>query len=572
MPAGTDQVSRTNGQTLRLDSWKEIATYLKRGVRTVRRWEREEGLPVRRHVHGKQATIYAFAQEIDRWLEGRQGEAGTDGQAAAHALRPYSKHGSEAVREKHPHRPAVIAVLPLRNLGGPEQERFADGLTDELITEIGHCCPTQLRVIALTSVMQYKQSSKSIAQIGQELGADYILEGGVRRYGRRVRLTARLIAARDQAHIWADSFEVQLPPISSLQQALARKVADSLSVKLRTTPANKPHRTVVVSSAHSAYIEGRSHFLPTPGDSTKSIEQLILAIQKDPKFASSYSELALAYFRRLFWDYPPIVTFRRIEESASKALKLDPQLARAHAMLAAFHLFSAWAWSKAEKESRQAIKLNPSDPWVHIVRAAYYLAVEELEEAVEELRRMRQLDPRSGETDLWFAIFAFLARRYDLAIEDCRKILQIEPSSAIAHLCVGLGLAETGEYPSALSHCEKGRELGDGSSWQVSVACTIYALAGERDSAERLYREFVAADATEYTRYIFLAHAAAALGKDQPALEWLDKAYEQRDPLLVFLKIDARFDSISAMPRFRNLLRRIGLPVDPQRLAASQTA
>ena len=159
---------RTNGQTKRLDSWKEIATYLRRGVRTVRRWERQEGLPVRRHIHGKQATVYAFAPDIDKWLDGRQTHAVTEGQALARSPRPYATHRPEAILAKHRNRPAVIAVLPLRNLGGPEQERFADGLTDELITEIGHCCPTQLRVIAMTSVMQYKHSSKSIAQIGQE--------------------------------------------------------------------------------------------------------------------------------------------------------------------------------------------------------------------------------------------------------------------------------------------------------------------------------------------------------------------------------------------------------------------
>lgn len=560
--ATTRQDPGTAGARPRLDSWKEIATYLKRSVRTVRRWERQERLPVHRHVHGKQGTVYAFAREIDTWQVGRSVEEGADQFSVDHGSQTSAGPSSET-REKGPRvRPVLIAILPLRNLGGdPQQERFADGLTEELISEIGHCCPNRLRVIALTSVMQYKQSPKSIGQIGQELGADYIVEGGIRRYGRRVRLSARLIAARDQAHIWADSYEIQLPPIFSLQQSLARQVADSLSAELQARPEKRRHGATVPSvAAHSAYLEATSHFLSTEGDSTKSIEHLNLAIERDPRFAPSYAELALAYLRRLFWDYPPIVTFPRIEEYASKSLKLDPKLARAQAMMAAFHLFSTWAWSKAERSTRRAIKLNPSDPWARIVRSAYHLVVGEHREAIEELKLVRQLDPQSLETGLWFAIFAYFARRYDLAIEHGQEILQLDPSSAFGHMVLGLQLAQTGEYALALSHCDKARELGDSSISQVSRACTIYALAGERGTAERLYGELVAAKETQYARYIFLAHASACLGKDHQTLEWLDKAYDQRDPLLIFLRTDARFEPLSRLSGFRNLLRRIGLP------------
>lgn len=410
--------------------------------------------------------------------------------------------------------------------------------------------------------MTYKQSPKSIGHIGQELGADYILEGGIRFYGRRVRLSARLIAARDQAHIWADSYEIQLPPIFSLQQRLAQEVADSIFAALHISPAEKQsHRASVPNiAAHSDYLKAASHFLSTAGDSTKSIERLNLAIERDPSFAPSYADLALAYLRRLFWDYPPIVTFRRIEEYASKSLKLDPRLARAHSMMAAFYLFSGWAWHKAEKSAGRAIELNPSDPWGHVVRSAYHLVVGELHEAIEESNRVRQIDPQSVETGLWFAIFAYFARRHDLAIEHCQELLQRDPSSAWLHMSYGLNLVQTGEYALALSHCEKARELGDTSVSQMSRACTIYALAGERDAAERLFQGLVAATETQYTRYIFLAHASASLGKNQQTLEWLDKAYEQREPLLVFLKADPRFDPVSGLAGFRNLVLRIGLP------------
>jgi len=547
---------------LRLDSWKEIASYLKRSPRTVRRWERHEGLPVHRHLHAKKWTVYTFPHELDAWLGGRRMTERADQLTPGHAPHAATLPASGADRKDRRNPPVVIATLPLRNLGGaPEQERFADGLTEELISEIGRCCPNLLRVIALTSAMQYKQSPKSIGQIGRELGVDYILEGAIRRCGRRVRLTARLIAARDQAHIWADTYEVQLPPVFSLQQSLAQQLADSLFAKLHVTPECRRHRTAPRSvEAHNAYLEASSHFLPTQGDLQKSIEHLNLAIQRDPKFAASYAELALTYFRRLIFDYPPIVIMSRVEELSSKALKLDPNLARAQSMLAAFHLFGARNWPKAEAASRRATELNPSDPWAWTIRASYHLVVGEIPEAVEELGRMRRLDPQSLETGLWFAIFAYFAQRYDLAIEHTQEILQLDPSSAFAHMVLGLCLAQKGETRAALSHCERATELGGGSISQTSRACSIYALAGERESAKRLFEVLMAAKEKEYTRYIFLAQASAAMGKNQQTLEWLDKAYEQRDPLLVFLRTDPRFKPLSGLSGFHDLLRRIGLP------------
>jgi TolB-like protein/Tfp pilus assembly protein PilF len=543
-----------------LDSWKEIAAYLKRGVRTVRRWERQEGLPVHRHSHSKQATVYAFPPEIDKWLEGRSADPSSP-PPIAEATQPAGGivPGTDSTVE--PGRPIKIAVLPLGNLSGdPAQERFADGLTEEIILDIGNCCPGNLRVIALTSVMQYKQSTKSIAEIGRELGVDYILEGGIRRYGRRVRLHARLIVARDQAHIWADTYEIQLSPVFSLQQTLARQLAISLSSELRLTPSASWHRAVPQRfAAHNVYIEGRSFFLPTDEDIKKKLEYFNLALDRDPNFARTYSELALVYFPRLFRDYPPVVTLKRIGELASSALKLDSRLARAHAMLAAFYLFGARNWPKAEASSRRAIKLNPSDPWGWIIRAAYRVVVDEPAEAIKELEQARQLGPQSPDLGYWFAVLGYFARHYDWAIARCQEMLQLNTCLGVAHAFLGACYAHKGELALALNHCEKARELGSGSIIETARACSTYALAGRRDAAESLLQDLVAMQEHRYVRYIFLAQASVALGNDQQAVEWLEKAYEQRDPILVLVKADARFDSLSGVPRFRNLLRRIGL-------------
>jgi TolB-like protein/Flp pilus assembly protein TadD len=557
-PAKPITKQHLNSPAPRLDSWKEIAAYLKRSVRAVTRWERQEGLPVHRHHHGRQATVYALPHEIDDWLHSRsiQEQAGQSAKDCQPI--PTLEPGVAATGQS----PLVIAVLPLRNLsGGPEAERFADGLTEELISEIGHCCPRQLRVIALTSTMQYKRSTRTIEEIGKELRANFVLEGSIQRYGDRVRLTARAIAVRDQAHVWADTYEIQLPPVFSLQQSLAHQVADSVSAEFNLPSEHKRARFHLPSfAAHSAYIEAKSHFLMTPADTMKSLEQLSLAVERDPTFAPSYAELALTYFRRLIWDFPPVVTLQRIKENAHKALELDPKLARAHSMLAAFHLMGDRRWSEAARHSQMALDLNPSDAWGRLIRAAYCLVSGKQDELAEELKRVPQLDPHSAETCLWFAHFAYFARRHDLAIEYAQKILHIDAPSAVVHLELGMNLVEKGAHALALGHCEKARELGASTIALKSRACSIYALAGQIQKAESLYEELLAASETQYTRYIFLAHASACLNRRQETLDWLNKAYGQRDPLLVFLKTDPRFSAFARVPEFADLLHRIALP------------
>lgn len=560
--ATSNQESAKIDARRRLNSWKEIAAYLQSSVRTVRRWEGQEGLPIRRHIHGKRGTVYSFAHDIDAWLDGRSVSKG-----AKHAPDLVEKLATMQASHRGRNRPLLIAILPLRTLNSdPHQARFADGLTQELILETGHCCPDRLRVIGLTSVMQYKNSSRSVRQIGHELGVDYILEGFIRRYGLRLRLTARLIAARDETHIWADSYEIRLPPIFSLQQALARKVVDSLAVQLRakSLKGRTRPRTVPDLAAHSAYIEGNSHFMPFDGEIKKSIEDLNLAIERDPKFARSYAQLALTYFRRLFLDYPPIVTLKRIQELASKALKLDPKLARAHTMLAAFQLFGAWNWTRADANIRKAIKLNPSDAWAWIVRASYRLVMREFPEVIEDLKRARQLSPKCPEQGIWFATLAYLARHYDFAVACCQEVLELDPSMVPAHTVLGLCYAQTGERALALSECERVRKSADGSIVEAAQLCSIYALAGKRETAESLLQSLITAKETQYARYIFLAHASACVSDNQQTIDWLQKAYEQRDPLMVFLKSDPRFDALAEIRGFRGIVRRIGVPSDSE--------
>jgi TolB-like protein len=228
---------------LRLNSWKEIAAYLKCSPRTVRRWERQEGLPVRRHLHRKKETVYGFSDAIDAWLESRK-----KSQSAADGREPPTSGPSpglaESSKDRIPsERPLLIAVLPFTNLtDNSAGNSFANVLTSEIISALGQRSPERLRVIAFTTAAHYQDSRMSIQQIGQELGVDFVVEGGVRRFGRRVRVTARLISARDQAQVWADSFEIRLPPLFTLQQGLARQLVGALFGKLCLPLRHKPAR------------------------------------------------------------------------------------------------------------------------------------------------------------------------------------------------------------------------------------------------------------------------------------------------------------------------------------------
>ena len=548
---------------LRLDSWKEIAAYLKRSPRTVSRWEREEGLPVHRHLHRKKETVYAYTDKIEAWLKSRRKKEITN-----HGLGPPTSDPSRGLAESSKPdvfspRTLLIAVLPLRNLNGqPAKESFADALTDEFISALGHLSPERLRVIAFTSVAHYKQSTKSIRQIGKELGVDYVMEGGVRWYGRRVRVTARLIAARDQAQVWADSFEIQLPPLFALQQGLAGQLVGALSAKLGVTPTGRLRpESCCNRAAHDAYLAGTAHFGWGEADLKKCSEDFSRAIELDPNCAAAHAELALAYYRLGFlYDYPPIVTWEINKEHALKALKLDPGLARAHAALATYNLFSAWNWSAAEASSDRAINLNPSDKTARVIRAAYCLVVGKLDEAADHLSAALRLDLQSPGVGTAMAIFGYFAGRYDMALERFQRIVKRDPSSALAHLGLGLCFAQKGDYGRALVNCQKARKLSSGQILYAATLCDVYARAGQRKPAERLLQDLVDAGKQQYMRYIHLAYASVGLVDTGQTLDWLEEAYEQRDPLLVFFRSDPRFEPLSRSARFRNLLGRIGLP------------
>src|SRR5947207_8842392 len=309
----------------RLDSWKEVATYLRRDVRTVQRWEKKEGLPVYRHQHDKLGSVYAFKAELDTWFTTRQQQVAEPAVAGA-------KDGK-----------MKLAVLPFGNLNAdPEQDYFSDGLTEEMITQITRLQPARLAVIALSTAMNYKASQKPLAQIKSELGVDYILQGRVRRAGERVRITAQLVELKTQTQLWAETYERDLRDILAVQADIANGIAREIHVLISNPEQARLSSLQMASSklkpsAYDNYLKARYYLHGmTPATLSKSIECFSAAISEDPNHAPSYAGLASAYGLLAIAPFdllPPHQAMPKVEAAARKSLQLDESLAEAHTAL-----------------------------------------------------------------------------------------------------------------------------------------------------------------------------------------------------------------------------------------------
>jgi TolB-like protein len=337
----------------RLDSWKAIAAYLKRDVRTVQRWERYEGLPVHRKLHGKLSSIYAYTSELDAWWgEGR------------------SVPPSETSPDAIPQRP-LLAVLPLRNLSGNhEQDYFSEGLTEELISQLSRLNPQQLGVIARGSAMRYKDTAKDIHQIARELGVSYILDGSVRRNDDRVRIAVQLVGVRDQSHLWAESYDHSLRDILELQSEVARAVTEQIALTLSAREEERLRSSrPIAPEAYESYLRGRFFWNQRSADGLQRATELFeRAITIDAGYAPAHAGLADCYAllsTTAVGALKPAVAMPKAEAAANRALELDPRLGEAHASLAYAQLFFDWDWSSAEASFRLALEFNPSYATAH---------------------------------------------------------------------------------------------------------------------------------------------------------------------------------------------------------------
>lgn len=376
-----------------------------------------------------------------------------------------------------------LAVLPLTNLSGdPSQDYFADGLTDELITDLGQI--SALHVISRTSVMQYKDTQKTLPEIARELNVDAVVEGSVLRSGERVRITAQLLHAPSDRHLWAQSYEGDLRNVLALQNEVAKAVAEHIEAKLTNQERTKLEaQRVVHPDAYEAYLKGMAQDW-TVDASQRRIEYLEKAIALQPDYAEAYAGLADAYVNLgHMLALPPKLTFPKARVAALKGVELDDTSAQAHAALGDVRYLYDWDFPAAEKEIRQAIQLNPNSVSAHASYADFLNLMGRYRESIDEAGQRQQIDPLSLSAATQIAVELYGARRYDECIEQTRRVLASNPNSYGARLYLGLALEQKNDFPAAIAELNKAVELSNDKMW---IAFVAHAKARSGDTAGAL--------------------------------------------------------------------------------------
>ena len=455
-----------------------------------------------------------------------------------------------------------LAVLPLANLSGDtQQEYFSDGMTEELITNLGKI--SALRVISRTSVMRYKKTEKPLPQIARELGVEGIVEGSVLRVGDRVRITAQLIRAEQERHLWAESYERDLRDILALQSEVARAIASEIRIKV--TPQEQTRLASarpVNPEAYEAYLRGRYFWNKRTEEAVKkAIEFFGQALEKDPTYALAYVGLADCY--GVLGDYSflsPKEAFPRAKAGATKALELDETSAEAHTSLAIIKDDYEWDWPGAEREFKRALELNPNYATAHHWYSDHLEIVGRHDEAIAEIKRAQQLDPLSLIIKAIVGRRFHSARRYDEAVEQLRQTLEMDPNFAVAHWLLGETYEQKAQYESAIAEYQKARTASGGSVYVVAALGRAYAAAGKRREALKILGELEELSKRRYVSASSVADIYIALGEKDQALEWLEKGYRDRDEGMVRLNWEATLDPLRSDPRFQGLLRRMNFP------------
>ncbi len=458
---------------------------------------------------------------------------------------------------------AMLLVLPFTNMGNdPQQEYFCDSMTEEMILHLGRLHPERLGVIARTSAMVYKSAPKPAAEIGRELGVQYILEGSIRQLADRVRVVVKLIQASDQTQVWANSYERELRDIVGLQRELTQTIADEINLKLGAEQRSQlAQGRPIHPEAYRAYLLGRysvSKF--TQEGLSKGIEYLHQASVMDPNYALSYDGLAYYYIIANDWLLPPREAMPRAREAARRALKIDDSLADAHASLGIVYFWYDWDWPAAEGEFRRALELNPSSARAHEFYGWYLAAMGRFDEAVEQEKRALDYDPLSPEINTLLGHVLYLARRPDEAVAPLSKAIRLDPNYWFARLLLGLVYQQRGQLQEALAEFREARRIEKETPEPLGALGLAYALLGDKAQARAMLQELKARSKRQYVPPYQMAKIHLGLGEKDQALAWLEKAFEERSLFLTWLKVEPEMDSLRSDPRFQDLLRRVGLP------------
>jgi TolB-like protein/DNA-binding winged helix-turn-helix (wHTH) protein/Tfp pilus assembly protein PilF len=459
--------------------------------------------------------------------------------------------------------PAIksLAVLPLKNLSGDaSQDYLADGMTEALIGTLSRI--HNLRVTSRTSVMRFKDTHLSVPEIARTLQVDAIVEGSVIREGSRIRVHAQLIRAATDEHFWSEAYDRELRDVLSLQSDVAQSIARKVEVTLTAEEHVRLNTTRTVDpEAYEAYLKGRYYWNKRTADSmAKAALYFEQAISKDPGYGAAYSGLADCNSGLAWHGFSsPAEVLPKAYAAAQKAVEIDPQSAEAHASLALV-LDHKWDWPGAEVEFKRALELNPQYANAHHWYGDYLSIQGRHDEALVEAKRALELDPLNLMIGTWVGLRYYLARRYDGAIEQSQNTVNLDPNFAAAHLILGESYVQQGKHKEGLDELQKAASLsGDSSLYMAQVGVSL-AQAGKKKEALRAIRELQDLSRKRYVSPYGVAQIYAALNDKEQTYKWLETAYRDRAVWISYLAVDPVFDSIRSEERFRDLLRRVGLP------------
>jgi TolB-like protein/Flp pilus assembly protein TadD len=455
-----------------------------------------------------------------------------------------------------------VAVLPLDDLSGdPEKAWFADGMTDALISSLARI--GALKVISRSSIMQYRESMKPLTEIVRELNVDALVEGSVLQAGERVRITAQLIDAERDLLLFAESYEEDLGDVLSLQSRLAREIAERIKVELTPQEDAQLSRAVPVKpEAHEACLKGRHFWHQRTTESVrKGLKYFEEAARLDPGYAPAHTGIADSHIvdGGRYLGVTPEVAYARAREAAMKAVELDDGLAEAHTSLAAVLTDYDWDWEGADREYQRAIELNPN---YHTARSWYAEQLSRMgrhDEAVAMARRARELDPLSLVSNMIVSWILYFARRYDEAIEWGRRTLELDRAYATAHRILGWAYEETGRFEAAIASHRRASDLTERQPNFTGQLGRAYALAGREEKAREVLAGLIERSKRMYVSSLDICIIQTALGDRAAALDWLERAFEERADHLPYLKVNPRLDALRSEPRFQAVLEKMGL-------------
>jgi TolB-like protein/DNA-binding winged helix-turn-helix (wHTH) protein/Tfp pilus assembly protein PilF len=460
----------------------------------------------------------------------------------------------------------MLAVLPFENLtGDPDQEYVGDGMTEELIAQLSRMDPSRLGVIARTSAMQFKKTTKRADGIASELGVSYLVEGSVRTTGRRIRIAAQLIEARSETHLWGDQYESDAKDLLTLQREVAEAIARQITTSLRVPRSNvnaDARRHTTIAEAYEHYLRGRYHWGKDTADGLqKAKEHFGRAIELDPSYALAYSGLADTYALLGSDGFMPMSEAYQLGRAAVlKALQLDDMLGEAHNSLAAITVDYDFRWAEGGRHYERAVELNPNYD-IALRSYSFYLAcMGRPDEALAFAERARRLDPVSPATQMNVAMVLYFARRYDEAIAQADETFELAPDFGPARVLLGRIYVAKGMHDRAVEELEHAQRLMGLRPDVVTPHAYVLARAGRRREALATLDELRRISKPRDPAPFRIAMVHIGLGETDRAFEWLQKAFEARDWQIALLKVEPAFDSLRSDPRFSALLERVDLP------------